>query len=51
MKAIIKYKEVLTERVAKTSYTGDNLTKEKMVDFFGLNNPDVEWYEVTIENN
>ena len=51
MKAIIKFKETSVDRVAETSYTGDNLTKEKMVEFFGLNNPDIDWYKVEITND
>lgn len=51
MKAIIKFKEVHADRVLETSYVGENLTRKKMVDFFGLDNPDVEWYTVEITNN
>lgn len=42
----IEYKEVGSDRIRTTTHTG-NLTKEQVIVFFGLNNSDVSWYDVT----
>lgn len=41
----ITFKEVGNNHIMTTSHTG-NLTKNEVIDFFGLNNNDVEWYEI-----
>jgi hypothetical protein len=42
----VEYKEVGSDRIRTTTHTG-NLTKEQVIVFFGLNNSDVSWYDVT----
>lgn len=45
-------KEVGSERLLTPTYTGENVTKKFLVDFFGLENPDVEWYKIErVEEN
>lgn len=39
------FKEVGKDRVGQTSHTG-NLTREEVIEFFGLDKPDVEWYDI-----
>ena len=41
----VKYREVGSDRIRTTSHTG-NLDKEGVIEFFGLNGSDVDWYEV-----
>lgn len=41
----IIYKEVNRPRPNTTSYTGYK-TREEVIEFFGLEEPDVEWYEI-----
>lgn len=43
----IKIKEVGNAHTITTHYVGD-VTESYLVKFFGLNNPDVEWYEIRI---
>lgn len=50
MRATIKYKEVGKPNMGKTIYIGYDITKSFIIDFFGLNLPDVESYEIEIEN-
>lgn len=38
--------EVGSDRIKSTSYTGYNTTKTDVIKFFGLDNSDVEWYDV-----
>lgn len=45
----ITIKEVGREHPIKTSYVGD-VTYKYLVDFFGLENPDVEWYGIEIKD-
>lgn len=45
-KWIIKYREVGSDIIRSTSYTGYNTTKTDVIKFFGLENSDVEWYDV-----
>lgn len=45
-KWIIKYRDVGSDRIRSTSYTGYNTTKADVIKFFGLDNSDVEWYDV-----
>lgn len=47
-KWVIKYKEVGKDRIGTCSHSG-NLSKEEVIEFFGLNEPDIEWYEITEE--
>ena len=41
----IRYKEVGRSRIGETTYSGP-LTREGVIEFFGLDKGDVEWYEV-----
>lgn len=45
MKYRVRYREVGTDRIGETTYSGP-LSKEGVVEFFGLDKGDVEWYEV-----
>ena len=42
---IVRYKEIGRNNIWQTSHTGA-LSKDEVIDFFGLNGDDVEWYEV-----
>ena len=42
----ITIKEVGKSNLLKPTYSGENITKEFLIEFFGLNNPDVEWYKI-----
>ena len=44
----INYKEVGKEHIG-TCYHSGNLSKDEVIEFFGLNEPDVEWYEIIEE--
>lgn len=45
-------KEVSSEHLLTPTYTGENVTKKFLVDFWGLENPDVEWYKIErVEEN
>ncbi|MDE6284656.1 MAG: hypothetical protein K2M17_02825 [Bacilli bacterium] len=46
MQYIIKIKEVGNQHVIQTSYSGQEVTEEYLIEFFGLKNPDVEWYKI-----
>lgn len=41
----VRYKEVGRSRIGETTYSRP-LSKEGVVEFFGLDKGDVEWYEV-----
>ena len=42
----ITIKEVGNQNVLQTSYSGKEVTEEFLIEFFGLKNPDVEWYKI-----
>ena len=42
----IEYKEVGRDKILETTHKGD-LSKEEVIEFFGLNEHDVTWYRVT----
>lgn len=44
-KWIVKYREVGSSRIGTTTHTG-TLDREGVIEFFGLNGPDIEWYDV-----
>lgn len=50
MIAEVKFKEVGKEHIGKTSYIAPNITRKEVIDWFGLNNPDIECYDVKITN-
>lgn len=39
-------KEVGSEHLLTPTYTGKNVTKKFLVEFWGLENSDVEWYKL-----
>lgn len=47
-----KIKEVLNEHVLTPSYHGHIMSVEQLINLWGLNEPDIEWYELyeTLEN-
>lgn len=47
MKWIVKYREVGSDRIRTTAHTG-NITKEEVIEWFGLNGKDIDWYEVLL---
>ena len=42
----VEYKEVGRDKIFETTHWGD-LSKSEVVEFFGLDEPDVTWYRVT----
>ena len=44
-KYIVRFREVGSSRIGETTYSGP-LSKEGLIEFFGLDGPDVEWYEI-----
>jgi hypothetical protein len=46
-KWIISYIEVGSGKVRTTTHSG-NKTKEEVIEFFGLNESDIEWYDVVL---
>lgn len=47
MKWIVKYREVGSDRIRTTSHSG-NKSKEEVIEWFGLNGKDIDWYEVLL---
>ncbi len=45
----ITIKEYGREKPIETSYDGD-VNHQFLIDHFGLNNPDVEWYGIDIQD-
>lgn len=41
----VRYREVNSDRIGETMHVGE-LSREGVIKFFGLDMPDVEWYEV-----
>lgn len=39
-------KEVGRETLLTPTYTGENVTREFLIKFWGLEEPDVEWYKI-----
>lgn len=46
----VTVKEKMMDNPIITSYTG-RADKEDVIDFYGLNEPDVEWYRIVEVNN
>ena len=42
----VEYIETGRDSIRSTTHTG-NLTREEVIEFFGLNESDIEWYNVT----
>lgn len=42
---IIKIKEVGKDDILETEYLG-NIDRDGLIEFYGLNKDDVEWYEI-----
>ena len=47
---IIEAQEKWCDHPIKTSYTG-NFDRTQIIKFFGLDKPDIEWYNITEYNN
>ena len=47
MKWIVKYREVGSDRIRTTTHSG-NKTKEEVIEWFGLNGNDIDYYEVLL---
>lgn len=47
-KWVVKYKEVGSDRIRTTSHSA-NKTEEEVINFFGLNESDIDWYEITLQ--
>lgn len=45
----ITYKEARKPKPGSTYYTGDK-TEAQVIEFFGLDEPEVEWYKVELIN-
>ena len=50
MIAEVKFKEFGSDRIGTTSYSGENLTRSFIIDFFGLNQPDITWFDIKIHD-
>lgn len=37
-------KEVMNETILKPSYYGENMTRKELIKFWGLDEPDIEWF-------
>lgn len=46
-KWIVKYREVGSDRIRTTSHSG-NKSKEEVIEWFGLNGSDIDYYEVLL---
>lgn len=42
----IEIKEKENPCLLHTSYSGQEMTEQELVEFFGLDRPDVEWYKI-----
>ncbi len=42
----ITIKEKNNDSVLHTSYSGREMTEQELIDFFGLNDDDVEWWKI-----
>lgn len=47
MKWIVKYKEVGSDKIRTTTHSG-NKSRYEVIEFFGLDESDIEWYEVLL---
>lgn len=39
-------KEVMNDTILKPSYSGREKSKEELIEFWGLREPDIEWFRV-----
>ena len=46
----IKFKEYGKNHIG-TCYHSGNLSRKEVIEFFGLNDPDIEWYKITEETD
>ena len=45
MEYIVEYKETNRKKSSSCGYVHpDGMTRKQLIDFFGLHNPDVEWF-------
>ena len=46
----VRLREKGSDHVIETSLTKDDADRQYVIDWFGLNEPDVEWYEIEEPN-
>lgn len=48
----MKYKVIFSEKgkVMQTIYDKYNATEKEIIDWFGLNNSDIDWFKIEIDN-
>ena len=39
-------KEVMNDTILKPSYSGREMSREQLIEFWGLREPDIEWFRV-----
>ena len=51
-KLTMKYKVIFSEKgkVMQTTYDKYNATEKEIIDWFGLNNSDIDWFKIEIDN-
>lgn len=42
----LEVKEVMNDSILHPSHIGREMSKKEIIDFFGLNEPDIEWYKI-----
>ena len=48
----MKYKVIFSEngKVMQTTYNKYNATREEIIEWFGLNNSDIDWFKIELDN-
>lgn len=51
-KLTMKYKVIFSEKgkVMQTTYDKYNATREEIIEWFGLNNSDIDWFKIELDN-
>ena len=51
-KLTMKYKVIFSEKgkVMQTAYDKYNATEKEIIDWFGLNDSDIDWFKIEIDN-
>lgn len=39
-------KEIMNDSILKPSYSGREMSKEQLIEFWGLHEPDIEWFRI-----
>ena len=49
----MKYKVIFSEKgkVMQTTYDKYNATEKEIIDWFGLNNSDIDWFKIEIDRS